>query len=186
MKPLGSHSSFLELMADFNVQVPPASFPKWRLLFPNVGTLDGFPNLGSVMICATDGLEALYHIDESGTLWRGHLLMFRGPVSKVYVFEEDWDYEKNKRKVRVFRRHDGSFAIIPQDTFMESYWSVHPRMSKDEKELYERYGMEAGRGTLNFADIDESLRALRERGSQVSAQRKNSGPTKRQQLLATL
>lgn len=177
-------------MADFNVQVPAASFPKWRLLFPNVGTLDGFPHLGAVMICATDGLEALYHIDESGTLWRGHLLMFRGPISKVYVFEEDWDYERNKRKVNVFRRHDGSFAIIPQDSFMESYWSQHARMSRDEIELYANCitidGMEIRRGNLRFEEFDDSLIAITTKRAQVSAQRRNSGPTRKQQLLATL
>lgn len=176
-------------MADFNVQVPPASFPKWRLLFPNVGTLDGFPHLGNVMICATDGLEALYHIDESGTLWRGHLKAFRGPIAKVYVFEEDWDYERNKRKVRVFRRRDGSFAIIPQDSFMESYWDAHPRMSRDEQELYANCitldGMTLRRGNLRFEEFDESLRALRELRATIPL-RKNKIPTKRQQILANL
>lgn len=168
-------------MEQFNVQVSSSDLPKWRWVYPNWGQLTGFPQLGNVVIRATNGLEALFEIDESGTLWRGHLSAFNGPVAKVYVAEEDWDYEKKRRKVNVFRRADGSIVVIPQDSFMDDYWKVHVRLSPNEKECYDRLGC----GDMRVVDFDESLRMLNEATAQAVAQRRTK-PSKRRQLLESL
>ncbi len=140
---------------------------------------------------ATDGLEAYYHVDESGFLWKGHLKAFTGPVAKVYVWEQDWDYEKKKRKVRVFRRFDGSYAIIPQDSFWEQYWEKHPKMPTWERELYDACvtieGHKIYRGNLSFSQFDEAHAQLQLRAAQPSvAMPRKREQTARQKLLATL
>lgn len=190
-KPLGSHVSFHDLMLDYDLLILAARLPKWRLLFPNVGELSGFPNFGNVMICATDGLEAFYHVDDSGFLWKGHLKMFTGPVAKVYVWEEDWDYVARKRKVDVRKRADGSVVVIPRDSFWQGYWEQHSRMSEWEKELYSQLitidGVTLRRGNLRFEDFDEAHKAMQLRAAQPGVARSSSQQTsKRQQILASL
>lgn len=191
-KPLGSHRSFHDLMLDYDLLIQPAGLAKWRLLFPNVGTLDGFPNFGNVMICATDGLEAFYHVDDSGFLWKGHLKAFSGPVAKVYIWEEDWDYVKHKRKVDVRKRADGSIVIIPRNSFMQEYWERHPRMSEWEKDLYAQClsidGMIIRHGNIRFEDLDQAIEQMQLRAAQPGvARNKSKGQlSKRQQILASL
>lgn len=190
-KPLGSHRSFHDLMLDYDLLIQPAKLSKWRLLFPNVGTLDGFPHFGNVMICATDGLEAFYHIDDSGFLWKGHLKMFSGPVAKVYVWEEDWDYVNHKRKVDVRKRADGTMVVIPRDSFMQDYWERHPRMPEWEKDLYAQClsidGMILRRGNIRFEDLNEAIETMQQRAAQPGVARRTKGQlSKRQQILANL
>lgn len=192
-KPLGTHRSFHDLMLDYDLLVQPARLSKWRLLFPNVGELEGFPNFGSVMICATDGLEAFYHVDDSGFLWKGHLKMFTGPVAKVYVWEDDWDYVNHKRKVDVRKRADGSVVVIPKDSFWQGYWETHSRMPEWEKELYAQClsidGMVLRRGNIRFDALDQAIEQMQLRATQsgVAVKRKSSGQlTQRQQILASL
>lgn len=193
-KPLGSHISFHDLMLDYDILIPSARLPKWRLLFPNVGELSGFPHFGNVMICATDGLEAFYHVDDSGFLWKGHLKMFTGPVAKVYIWEDDWDYVGRKRKVDVRKRADGSVVVIPRDSFWQGYWEQHSRMPEWEKELYSQLltidGVILRRGNLRFEDFDEAREQMELRAAQpgvARSSRKSSDQlTKRQQILASL
>ena len=98
------------------------------MTFPNVGQLDGFPQFGNVMIVATDGLLAYYHVDMSGILFLGHLKAFNGPIAKEYVDEDDWDFERRCRKVHIFKRTDGTIVVIPKDVFWDNYWSKHERI----------------------------------------------------------
>jgi hypothetical protein len=137
---------------------------KWRLLYPNRGELDGFPHFHHVLIIATDGVEALYHVGPD-ELFRGHLHAFNGPVAKEYVDDEDWDFAGRKRRVKVFRRADKTYAIIPQDSFWDSYWAKHSRMSKDEVEVWAKCVTidEDGqlcRGELAFEDVDAAIAAV--------------------------
>lgn len=191
-KPLGTHRSFHELMLDYDLLIQPAKLPKWRLLFPNVGELSGFPHFGNVMIAATDGIEAYYHVDESGFLWKGHLKMFTGPVAKVYIWEEDWDFARRCRKVDVRKRADGSIVVIPRDFFWQGYWEQHPRMPQWEKELWPELlsidGMVIRRGRLRFEDFDKTYETMQLRAAQpgVTAKRSSGQLTKRQQILASL
>ena len=117
-----------EFMREYHIQIPLRHRDKWRLLFPNAGQLIGFPHFGNVLILATDGLLAYYHVDFSGQLFLGHLKAFIGPIAKEWVDEDDWDWVNNKRKVNVFKRADGSYAIIPKDSFWDRYWSKHERI----------------------------------------------------------
>lgn len=190
-KPLGSHRSFHDLMLDYDLLIQPTGLSKWRLLFPNVGTLDGFPHFGNVMICATDGLEAFYHVDDSGFLWKGHLKAFSGPVAKVYVWEEDWDFEKHKRKVDVRKRADGSIVVIPRNSFMQEYWERHSRMPEWEQHLYADClsidGMVLRRGSGRFEDIDQAIEMMQTRAQPgVVKSRSKTQLTQRQQILASL
>jgi hypothetical protein len=190
-KPLGTHRSFHDLMLDYDLLIRPASLPKWRLLFPNVGELSGFPHFGNVMITATDGLEAFYHVDDSGFLWKGHLKMFTGPVAKTYVWEEDWDYVGRKHKVDVRKRADGSVVVIPRDSFWQGYWKKHPRTEQWEKDLWAQLltiaGMTVHRGNIRFADFDEAYEAMQQHSLSASPARpRKKEMTKRQRILATL
>jgi hypothetical protein len=190
-KPLGTHHSFHDLMLDYDLLIPPARLAKWRLLFPNVGELSGFPHFGNVMIAATDGLEAFYHVDDSGFLWKGHLKAFSGPVAKVYVWEEDWDYVNHKRKVDVRKRADGSIVVIPRDSFWQEYWEKHPRTEQWEKDLWSQLltidGMTIHWGNIRFADFDEAHTEMQQRSSSASPARpRKKEMTKRQRILATL
>lgn len=181
-------------MLDYDLLIPAARLPKWRLLFPNVGELSGFPHFGNVMICATDGLEAFYHVDDSGFLWKGHLKMFTGPVAKVYIWEDDWDYIGRKRKVDVRKRADGSVVVIPRDSFWQGYWEQHSRMPEWEKELYSQLltidGVILRRGNLRFEDFDEAREQMELRvvqpGVARSSRKSSDQLTKRQQILASL
>ena len=116
-------------MDAYGITISLRHIDKWRMCYPNVGELDGFPHFGRVLIVATDGILAFYHVDESGQLFLGHLKAFNGPIAKQYVDEDDWDWEKRKRKVNVFRRADGSYVIVPKDKFWDAYWSKHERVS---------------------------------------------------------
>lgn len=183
MKLLGTHRDFLDLASDYNLIVPQKQYDNWRLLYPNLGEIDGFDHfgLGLVAICATNGIEAYFKVDESGTLWRGHLRSFNGPIAKEYVWPEDWDYEKRKRKVKVFRRADGTFAIIPQDSFNEQYWSKHQRMSQDELNIW----AEVGYGRLNIRDVDKQLELLWETRN-VTKKATPKKKSRQQEILAKL
>lgn len=187
-KPLGSHRSFHDLMIDYDLLIQPAKLAKWRLLFPNAGELDGFPHFGLVQICATDGLEAFYHIGTDDYLWKGHLKAFNGPVAKTYVWEEDWDYENRKRKVNVFRRGDGSLVIIPRDSFMDAYWEKHTKLPQWERDLYANCltidGMLLRRGQTRFEDLADALEQMRERYAKPESGPRQ--PSRRQQILASL
>jgi hypothetical protein len=189
-KPLGSHTSFHDLMLDYDLLIPAARLPKWRLLFPNVGELSGFPHFGNVMIAATDGLEAFYHVDGSGFLWKGHLKMFTGPVAKVYVWEEDWDYVARKRKVDVRKRADGSVVVIPRDSFWQGYWEKHSRMPEWEQDLYAQClsidGTILCSGNIRFVDFNDALEQMQQRATQPGRSRKSGQLTRRQEILASL
>lgn len=192
-KPLGSHTSFHDLMLDYDLLIPPARLSKWRLLFPNVGELSGFPHFGNVMICATDGLEAFYHVDDSGFLFKGHLKAFTGPVAKVYIWEDDWNYVAQKRKVDVRKRADGSVVVIPRDSFWQGYWEQHPRMPEWEKDLWSQLltidGGKVYYGNIRFEDFDLAFEQMQTRSAQpgvARSSRKSGQLTQRQQILATL
>lgn len=142
-------------MESYNIQITLKKIDKWRVLYPNVGQLDGFPHFGNVFIIATDGILAYYHVDCSGQLFLGHLKAFNGPIAKEFVNEADWDYERRCRKVNVFKREDGSIVVIPQDVFWDAYWSKHPRMTKEEHSIFAEVGH-----SIHADQVDEELKKL--------------------------
>jgi hypothetical protein len=167
--------SMNELMGAWNVQISNKSLDEWRLTFPNVGQLDGFPHLGNVLLVATNGLLALFDIDDPNALFLGHLKAFNGPMAKVFVSEEDWDYQRRRRVVKVFRRHDGTYAIIPQDTFADEYWSLHTKMSAEERQLWESIGQ----GIVPVSEYDKAWEQICERKSEKVSPKKVKGKTQK-------
>ena len=149
-------------MEQFKIKVRPDRLSKWRLLYPNAGELRGLEHLGTVLILATDGCEAFFHVNDTYIL-HGHLANFNGPISRVYVFPEDWDFTRHRRRVNVFARGDGTYAVIPKDTFWDEYWSMHIRMTEHERNLYANtVVIKDGQVyvTEDFAKIDEALGQL--------------------------
>ena len=127
-------------MEDFSVVLPLQEIDNWRSLYPNGGYIRGLEHLHVQNILATNGCLALFHTPGRRNAWFGHLSNFLGPVAKEFVPDEDWDWKRNTRQVKVFRRKDGTCAIIPQDTLREEYFEGKTRMSKMEIELYAALG----------------------------------------------
>jgi hypothetical protein len=178
------HKTLAELIADANLQISSRDRDKWRLTFPNVGELQGFPQFGKVLIMATDGLLAYYEVGFP-SLWLGHLSAFTGPIAKEYVWEDDWDYVRRCHKVRVFKKRDGTYAIIPQDSFMDEYWEQHPRLTENEKLCYAALGDRR----MRVSEFDKSLEQLNLVSVQAkrrATQSQDRVKTKRQELLASL
>lgn len=150
--------TILELQADYGWQIPRATRDAWRPLWPNLGELRGLDELGRVRIVATDGCLAAFLTNSGASLLVGHLANFIGPVAKEEVHEEDWNFDRNTRVVKVFRRKDGSCAIIPQDTFLVSYFEQHPRLDAIERQVYEGIGY----GVIAPQDFENTVARLRE------------------------
>ena len=178
------YDNLTDLLRNVEIPLPPARLAKWRWVFPNTGTLRGLEHLGTVAILCTDGCEAYFHVGGDQVL-HGHLKNFIGPVTKEYVWEQDWDWEKNRRKVSVFRRHDGTYAIIPRDKEKEEYWSKHSKYTQDEKDLFDRIGQMLGH------DNEQALELLKNFGSIVVQARSEPKPkrqskSRQREILATL
>lgn len=166
-----------DLMREYNWTIPARQRDNWRALYPNVGWHQGY----RCSILATDGLLAAFNY--SGTLVIGHLKNFVGPVAKVEIDERDWDWDRNVRKVSVFKRRDGTVAIIPQDT---------PK-AETEKALREagRYadrawnelaarivyiggdGQSLLQGDLTWEEFDEAYAAVKEATTTAGDRRKS-------------
>jgi hypothetical protein len=175
-------TSLETVIATYSLTIPNKQRDNWRWTFPNTGELIGFERFGFAMIHATNGILAYYRVDDSGSLWLGHLACFTGPIAKEYVFEEDWDYENHKRRVSVFKRKDGSIVIIPKDWLMDWYWSKCDRMSQEEHKVWAEVGH-----SITIAQVEEHLKRLGEtktfKGERVV---RKEELTKRQKLLATI
>lgn len=122
------HRYLSDLLAAFGTTLQTKDIRKWHLVHPARGYLQG---IGNVVILATDGLLALFY-DGSNTLLDGHKEWFFGPVSRHYIDEEDWDFDENKQRVNVFRRNDGTFAILPTDWVMKDYWETRKKYGFDK------------------------------------------------------
>jgi hypothetical protein len=169
------------LIATYRLTIPQKTRDNWRWTFPNTGYLKGFEDVFTCcFIHATDGLLAYFRVDDSGSLFLGHLSNFIGPVAKEYVWEDDWNWEKNTRAVNVFKRADGSIVVIPKDTTMDRYWGKCSRLSKEEHELYARLG--------NGINLQELLEAEKHLQQPTKPKTYTDGKvkSKRQQLLDSL
>ena len=167
-----------QLMERYGITINIKQRDNWRILFPNVGELIGFPNFGNVMIMATNGILAYYHVDHSGQLFLGHLRAFTGPIAKEYVDEDDWDFEKRRHKVNVYKRADGTYAIIPKDSFWDAYWEKHERMTHELHQLY----CEIGR-SIHADQFDNEYEKLCVRAQNVPKRNGRGFKTRRQILL---
>jgi hypothetical protein len=169
------------LIEQYNLTIPNRQRDNWRWTFPNVGYIRGFEHFGNVFIHATNGILAYYRIDESGSLWLGHVSSFVGPIAKEYVYEEDWDWIRNTRKVNVFKRADGSIVVIPKDVFWDHYWNKHQRMSKEEHAIYCEVGH-----SITIADVDGNIAKLQVKTFSGDKRVGYKEKSKRQKLLDTL
>lgn len=158
MKESLEYNTFHELHCDLGLTIRAPRQSKWRVLYPNAGMLRGFEHLGTVQILCTDGTEAYFHVGRK-TIFHGHLRAFTGPVAKSYVWDCDWDFVRCKRKVSVFKRRDGSYAVIPHDKDMEEYKEMHS--------TYVPFGHHPDDEGYNEPTASKALNASRAKSSRV-------------------
>lgn len=125
---------------------PPRDRDVWRMLWPASGTLIG----ERVTILATNGILAAFTKNwEELTL--GHLANFVGPTAKEEVWEEDWDWKLNMRRME----WSEGFPR-PVDSVMAAHWERHQKASKEWLELEAAIG----RGLMPPEDFQKSWQAL--------------------------
>lgn len=126
--PIGEVASGLQriedLMSHYRFTLPQRERDAWRLTWPSWGELRSFPEAGRVAIVATNGILALFYHNPHELLSLRHVADFVGPVGNHYVDERDWDWQRNRRKIRFFRRKESKPPIImPVDSELDEYWS---------------------------------------------------------------
>lgn len=113
---------------------PPASKTKqWRAVAPNLCV---HPLWGDCVAVATDGIHSVVDVGDGNTLEvsNGQLL---GPIGPQRVHPNDWDWSRNRRRVRVFKRKAPKPpVVIPVDTEMEAYWGRRSKLTEDEHLAY--------------------------------------------------
>ena len=122
-----------DLTRETRAGLPLSWNPDWRRCYPNLVV---HPLWGDAITVATDGVHVIIDIGDGAT-YEVAATSLRGPVGPQRVHPDDWDWERNKRKVLVFRRGDGlPPAIIPVCREMDKHWERHGKISRIEHEAY--------------------------------------------------
>lgn len=153
--------------------------PDWRRVYPNLVV---HPLFGDALTIATDGVHVT--IDPGD----GHLVEVSkqslvGPILPFRVSPADWDWERNKRCVRVFRRKAPKPpVIIPTNVELDEYFEgrVPSRMSRSDFHAYAALARGA-----NPADFEKILAAL-EAGAATRKPQARLSATTRRTVLDTL
>lgn len=112
----------------------------------------------------------------------GHLRNFEGPVAKEHVFDVDWDWERNTRRVNVFKRKNGTFVILPCDSEARSYWEEHTKCSDVEHALFQSLAVDQ----ISRVECEEALARLGERSEKKTKKPKKTSLEKALELLKKL
>lgn len=111
----------------------PLSWKDWRRVYPNLVVHHLW---GDAITVATDGVHVILDIGDGFTVEAacGSVL---GPIGPQRGHPDDWDWERNKRRVLVFRRGEGlPPAIIPVCHEMDEHWAAKGKISRIEHEAY--------------------------------------------------
>lgn len=122
---------------------------EWRLTAQNLVVHGMF---GPSVTLATNGVLVVIdngdiapHVTHVGNL--------RGPVLRTPCAIVDWDWDRNARRVNVYRRRDGTVAVVPTDEWRDG---IGHRVSREELELEAALGC----GALRAEDFDTALAQL--------------------------
>lgn len=113
--------------------VPPSN-KEWRRTAPNLVV---HPAFGDGIALAVDDSHVIVDFGggtEVREVHRGNVL---GPVGPQRVSPEDWDWARNKRRVRVFKRKfPKPPVILPICEWLDNYWMTHTQIMRFEHEAY--------------------------------------------------
>lgn len=139
---------------------------QWRSVAPNLVV---HPFYGDAVAVATDGVHAFIEPQVGRCVEVAHNTVL-GPLVPEVVEPEDWDWTRNTRKVRIFRRAEGKPpAVVPINTWLEDYWSRYAKLSHHELMVAAALG-----------SCDTKLKRL---AQEVEAERESYGLTPRGEVM---
>lgn len=126
---------------------------QWRRVAPNL-CVHGL--WGDCVPRVTDGVHAVVDVGD-GHCVEVAVTSLLGPIGPQRVAPEDWNWDTNSRRVRVFKRKAPlPPAVIPVNTEMDTYWATHPKLRQNEHDVLVAIGW----GYLAPERYDATLAAL--------------------------
>lgn len=175
-------ADLMDLTRRASASIPPSRIRQWRITAHNLVV---HPLYGDAVTIATDGVHVLLDIRDGHTV-EVACTSCRGPITGWPIAPEDWDWDRNCRRVHVYKRKPPQPpAIIPVCKWLDRYWTKHDKLTTIE---HMAYAALADRSTdpHTFEIILGQLRESQQQSDEAKVDQRHQRTLKMDQRIAEL